>query len=109
MATREIDLGKFVVTGSRRIRLTIKKDGVAWSGIDSVTLTFEKPDRSTQFTRSMVVFQDSQGIWDYDIVAADLPDESASLGHWTVGVKVVDGTISMPYPHEVGFIVEDLP
>lgn len=98
-----VNLGSFNVGSTDRIRLTITKDGAAWTGIDSVTLTFENPDRSTQFSRSATL--DATNVWYYDTTTTDFED----VGWWTMRVRVIDGAISKAYPHEIGFYVGDEP
>lgn len=100
MATN-IDLGVFNLYAVRRLKFTIKKDGVAWAGIDSVALIFEKPDRTTQFTRAMTVFSDALGQWTYDTTVADLE----TVGNWTVTLQVTDAQIVDRYAYEIGFVV----
>ena len=101
MATRDVDLGVIHAVSVKRIRITFKKDGEYWTGIDSASLTFEAPDRSTTFERSMTLDSDSIGRWYYDTVVTDFA--SADAGYWTIKVKVVDGTITDYWPHEIGF------
>lgn len=100
-----INLGEFNIANVDRLQATIHKDGVAWTGIDSVTLVFEKPDRSTQFSRSMTVSDDSTGVWYYDTTTTDFD----TAGFWTVTLTVVDGSITKKYPYEIGFHVNDEP
>lgn len=101
MAHRDIQLEDKSLNGVHRLRFTIKKDGVAWTGIDSVLLTFEKPDRETQFDRVGVLELDSGGLWYYDTVEADLD----TVGYWTLSVQVTDGSIILKYPYEIAFKV----
>jgi hypothetical protein len=86
-----------------RIELTLTKDGVAWDNIDSVALTFQKPDRATEFTRAMTL--DSGNVWYYDTAVTDL-DEA---GYWTARVTITDGAIVKTYPYEIALIVVDQP
>jgi hypothetical protein len=109
MATQDIDLGEFHIGSMDRFRLTIKKDGIPWSGIDSVVLTFEKPGRSntatTQFTRNMQFEDVTGGIWYYDTTVDDLD----VTGYWTLGVKITDGSVVKKYPYEISFHVTSQP
>lgn len=105
MATKEISLGEFNLASVDRLRATIKKDGVAWTGIDSVQLIFEKPDRLTQFTRTMTVESDVSGIWYYDTLTTDLD----TVGWWNITVKVTDGAVVKKYPYDIGLHVNDSP
>lgn len=98
--TREIDLGKFALASVRRLRFTIKKDGAAWTSMSAVTLTFEKPDRSTTFDRSATL--ESGNVWYYDLTTSDID----TLGYWTIGVMVTDGS-TIKYPYEIGFLAAD--
>lgn len=109
MSVRSIDLGKLNVASVDRLRVTITKDEVAWTGIDSVTFTFEKPDRSTQFSRSASLEAPDTGVWYYDTLTTDFPNVAASLGHWTMAVTVVDGTVTKTFPYDIGFIVGSQP
>lgn len=102
--TREIDLGKVHVGSVERLRFTLKKKNsagtfVAWSGIDSVTITFENPDRTTQTDHVCILEDDTSGIWYYDTTTTDV----TSVGYWTVGINIVDGGIDYKYPYEVSF------
>ena len=103
--TKDIDLGR--LSAGQRLEFTFTINGVAWTGIDSVTLTLEKPDRSTTLTRTMIL--SSGAVWYYDLTAADLPDDETVDGYWTVGVEVVDWAITMEYPYEIGFSVRSEP
>lgn len=98
-----LSLSNLLIGSVDRIRFTITKDGVAWSGIDSVTLTFEKPGRITQFARSMIL--DSVNVWYYDTTVTDID----TVGYWTLGVKVIDGPITKYYPDEIGFYAAEQP
>lgn len=102
MAT-DITMADKHLNGVHRFRFTITKDGVAWTDIDSVLLTFEKPDRETQFERSATL--EGTNIWYYDTVAADLD----TAGSWTLAVKATDGAVILTYPHEIGFRVRGNP
>lgn len=104
--TREINLGEFSIGSTDRFRATITKDGVAWDlSAGTVTLTFEKPDRSTQFTRAMVAEDASGGVFYYDSTT----DEIDTVGWWTCQVRVTDGSVVKRYPYEIGFFVVDEP
>lgn len=100
---KEVDLGRFSVESVDRIRITILKDGTAWTGIDSVDFVFEKPDRSTQFTRSAT--NEGSNVWYYDTTVTDFEE----TGDWTMNVRVTDGSIVKRYPYAIGFQVEDNP
>jgi hypothetical protein len=100
----DIDLGVFNVGDTDRIEFTVTKDGAAWDLSSAVvTLTFEKPDRSTQFTRTMTA--DAAGVAYYDTAAGDVD----VVGWWTLTVKVVDGAVVKRYPHAIGFEAVDEP
>lgn len=103
--TKEIDLGQINVASVRRMKVTIKKDGVAWTGIDSVDLVFEDPDRETQFTRTMLLETPDAGVWYYDLTTTDILD----TGRWTINVRVTDGAIVTRYAYEIGFDAMDNP
>lgn len=103
MATCDIRLEDKSLGGTYRFQFVLKKDGVLWTDADSVTLEFEKPDRSTTFTRSMV--EGTSGTWYYDTVAADLDE----VGQWTLAVRVVDSPVDLRYPHSIGFKVVSQP
>lgn len=105
-----VDLGKFCAASVDRIGpFDITKDGIAWTGISSVTFTFEAPDRETQFTRAGTLLTVGGADWYYDTLVTDIAAEEASLGNWTVGVKVVAGAVVKYYPHEIYFEVNQLP
>lgn len=95
--TKEIDLGKIQIESVRRLRFTFKKDGAAWSSMSAITLLFENPDRTTQFSRSMT--QEADNIWYYDLTTTDITD----TGYWTIGVTVTDSGNPITYPYEIGF------
>lgn len=97
----EVDLGRIRIGTTKRILLRFKKDGVDWTGIDSVSLRFEKPDRETTFDRSMTVYDDSLGQWYYDTTTSDL-DEA---GFWTLDPTVTDGSVVDKPDAEIGFEV----
>lgn len=103
--TADVFLGELNVGSTDRMQFSFLKDGEAWAGIDSVTLVFEKPDRATQFSRSMVLGDDATGTWYYDTTV----DEIDAVGYWTLRPTVVDGPIVKRYPHEIGFHVVDEP
>lgn len=103
--TKEIDLGEFNIASVDRLRTTLKKDGVLWTGIDSVLLTFEKPDRATRFTRSMTNELPDVGVWYYDTTLTDLD----VIGRWTLSVLITDGPIIKRYPYEISLTVNDNP
>lgn len=105
MAHRSQTLEDKSLDGVHRFLFIIKKDGVIWSGINSVTLVFEKPDRTTQFERAGILENDSLGRWYYTTTSSDLD----TLGYWTLTVRVVDGAITLTYPHELGFRVRGNP
>lgn len=106
MATLDINLGEFNTGSVDRIRATITKDGAVWNlSSGTVTLTFEKPDRATQFSRSMVAENAAGGIFYYDTTTTEI-DET---GWWTVTMTVVDGAVTKIYPYEIGFHVSDQP
>lgn len=107
MAT--LNFGTFHPGDTDRLQITIMKDNVPWSGLDSVELTFEKPDRTTRFTRNAVLDDDIEAIWFYDTTTSDIPDEDASIGYWTVRIRMTDGAITKSYPHEIGLLVKSLP
>lgn len=92
----DIDLGTFATGSVDRIRITIKKDGVAWTGIDSVTLRLRDPD-GNESDLAMTLETPDAGVWYYDTLTTDI-DES---GDWTAGLKVVDGAITKWYPGEI--------
>src|SRR5262245_53939655 len=100
-----IDWGRTVVGSVDRLQLHITKDGVAWSGIDSVVLTFEAPDRVTQFSHNMVLGDDATGLWYYDTTVNDL----TVPGYWTIGVKVTDGVVVKKYPYPISMYVSEEP
>ncbi len=105
-ADTTIDLGRVNIGDVDRFRVTIKKDGIAWNlSSGSVAITFEKPDRSTQFSRSMTGETPVSGIFYYDTVITDID----AVGWWTLRVRVTDGSIQKSYPHEIGFYAGNEP
>lgn len=105
MAHRDIQLEDKSLNGVYRFRFTIKKDDVAWNGIDSVTLIFKKPNRTTQIQRVASLEDDAAGIWNYTTVVSDLD----TVGYWTVTIEVVDATLTLRYPYEIAFKVTGEP
>lgn len=105
----DIDLAVLDSGSTYRFRGTLKKDGAAWPDIDSATLRFEAPDRSTRFDRSMIL--ESANIWYYDSTLTDFLDSDGDpwTGRWTVRVAVVDGSITQRSPREISFEVSDQP
>lgn len=103
--TKSISLQDKAYNGVHRFRFIIKKDAVVWSGIDSITATFEKPDRETEFTVSLIAESIPDGIWYYDSVYGDLDE----VGYWSLSLEVTDGTIVIEYPYEIGFRVTNNP
>lgn len=101
--TRDIDLGIFHIESVRRLRITFKKDGVAWSSMSAVTLTFENPDRTTQTSQGMTL--ESSNVWYYDLTTTDITDD----GYWTLGVTVTDSGSTIKYPYEIGFNARSQP
>lgn len=102
---RDLSLEDKNLNGVHTFRFTIHKNGVAWSGIDSAKLILEKPDRSTQVEKSLVLEADITGIWYYTTTTADLD----TTGYWTAAVEVIDGTITVRYPGDIGFYVRGNP
>jgi hypothetical protein len=98
MAT-DINLGDTRLGCTDRIRLTIKKDGVAWTGIDSVVLTFTKPSGDT-FQRNMVL--ESANIWYYDTTTTEIDE----IGTWVIDAKATDAAVVKRYEHEIGLNVK---
>ena len=94
-----VDMGEVCINNVDRFRFSITKDGVAWTGIDSVTLTFENPDRETTFSVTASMESPDAGVWYYDTLTTDIDD----VGYWTIKVRVVDSTITKDYPYEIGF------
>lgn len=104
--TKEIDLGDFNVESVDRFNFTITKDGVAWTGIDSVSLVFERAeDSTTQFTRAATLETPDAGVWYYDTVVTDF----TTAGDYTVSVRVTDGSIVKRFPYAIGFHMSDNP
>ncbi len=101
----DIQIGPFNAGSVERLVVTLKKDGVAWVGIDSATLVLEKPDRDTRVSKSMTLLDDATGKWYYQTTTTDLD----TPGYWTATVEVVDGGVTKRYPHEIGFEVTDRP
>lgn len=101
----EVKLGEFTVGSTHRIQFDISRDDVIWQGIDSIALTFEKPDRTTQFSRQMVLDTDALGRWYYDTTTTEID----VVGWWTLGVVVTDGAVLIEYPYEISFHVNDHP
>jgi hypothetical protein len=100
----DVDLGVFNVGDTDRIEFTVTKDGVPWDlSVAAVTLVFEKPDRSTQFSRLMT--SNAAGVCTYDTTEGDID----VAGWWTLTVKIVDGLVKKRYPHTIGFEAVDEP
>lgn len=103
MATGAIDLGRFNVGSVDRIELTFTKDGVAWTGIDSVELTFRKPNDGPTFVRDMTL--DSGAVWYYTTDTGDIDE----VGTWNLAATVVDGAITKTYPYPITLDAYDQP
>lgn len=99
----DIDLGRVGVGSVDRLRFTIRKDGAAWTGIDSVTLTFTDPDGNRASPVSATLETPDAGVWYYDTLTTTV-DEA---GAWSIGLTVVDGSVTKIYPGAVGFTAED--
>jgi hypothetical protein len=100
--TTEIDLGVSCVGNTDRIELTFTKDGADWNSIESVVLTFERPDCTT-FERNMVLL--SGDVWYYDTTPADLDQ----AGTWRLSPLVTQGGVAKRYPYEVALTVTRQP
>lgn len=105
-ATTDIDLGVFNVNSVDRIRLAITKDGVAWTGIDTVKLVFEDPDGNEGDPVDATLEAPDAGVWYYDTTTSGPLD---ATGRWRLGVKITDATIVKWYPFEISFQVNDQP
>jgi hypothetical protein len=106
MATKNITLETINIGSVRRHRVIIKKDGVVWnlaSGV--VTIRYEKPDRETQFDRTMIAEDATAGIFYYDTTTSEID----TTGWWTASIRVVDSTVTVWYPYVIGFRVNDQP
>ncbi len=97
-------IGPFNLAATVRLRETITKDGVPWSGIDAATFLFRKPD-GTIVSRTGVLEDDTQGIWYYDTLTTDFD----VVGEWYMTVAVVDGSVSIRYPWKITFNVVSNP
>ncbi len=97
----DVDLGTLATESTDRIRVTVKKDGVAWTGIDSVLFRFRKPDMETEFDRDATL--ESGAVWYYDTTTTDITTE----GEWSLSVKVTDGSVVKWYPGSIVFTAED--
>jgi hypothetical protein len=98
----EVDLGTFAAESTDRIRLTITKDDVAWTGIDSVVFRFTPPS-GTEFDRDGVNETPDEGVWYYDTTTTDLTE----AGDWSLSVQATDGSVVKWYPHNILFTVTD--
>ncbi len=103
--TKDIFLGEFNIGSVDRLRFTLEKDGDPWTGIDSVAIVFESPDRSTKITRAAILEDDDAGIWYYDTTTVEIDE----VGDWTVSVRVTDGAVVKRYPYEISMHVNDQP
>lgn len=106
MADEDIDLGIVNIGSTDKFQFTIKKGGVIWDlSNGTVTVTFEKPDRTTQFTRAMSSLDATTGVFSYTTTTSEIDE----VGWWTLQVRVIDGAITKRYPGEISFYVRDLP
>jgi hypothetical protein len=108
MATKEITLRPINVASVERLAFPLSKNDEPWLGIDSVVFRFEAPDRSTTFDRAGVLETPDAGVWYYDTTITDFPD-SDSVGMWTIGVFVTDGTVVKRYNYEIALEVVSHP
>ena len=91
-----IDLGTIAVGSTYRLEFPITKDEISWTDLDSVTLTFRRPD-GTLFSRDAT--EDEEGTWYYVTTISDIDQ----AGQWTIGVRAVEGSLDMTYPSEIRF------
>lgn len=99
---RDLQMSDKSLNGTHRFRFVLTKDGEVWTDVDSVTLSFQKPDRSTSFDRECVAEDIPSGIWYYTTVAGDLD----TAGYWLLGVTVVDDEVELEYPYDIAFRVK---
>lgn len=91
-----IDLGRTSIGDTDRIQFPWTLDGVAWAGIDSVAVTYVRPNRST-ITRNMTLL--TGAIWYHDMSEWD------AQGTWLIRATATDGSIVKTYPYEISIEV----
>lgn len=101
--SKDIRIPDKVIGDNYRFEFHLMRDGEFWNDIDSVTLTFEKPDRLTAFSVECTVDNLTEGIWYYDTDDDDIDTN----GYWTIGLVIVDASVNVTYPYEIGFLVSD--
>lgn len=97
-----IELGTIAIRSTRDLRFNLSRNGEAWDGIDSVTLTFIDPDGTT-YTRSAVL--DSGNSWIYTTTITDF----MTPGDRYVAVRAVDGVVDDTFPYEIRLKVTSQP
>ena len=98
----DVDLCDFAMESVDRVRVTVKKDGVAWTGADSVLFRFVAPD-TTETDASATNELPDEGVWYYDTTTSTFTQE----GDWVLRVKVTDGSVVKWFPGDVRFTVRD--
>lgn len=90
--------------GVYRFQFPITKDGVTipWTGIDSVSLVFKRPD-GTVLSPVLATESGTAGTWYYDTPQGFLD----AVGYWNLSVTVTDGTIIIEWPYDISFRVRD--
>lgn len=114
-----ISLDPIAPASTNRLRFPLLKNGVEWIGVDSAAATFESPDRTTLTGPVALVLETvdpddptitgDHGVWYYDTPTSLVPDVAASLGYWTIKVRVIDGVIDITYPDEISVLVRHQP
>ncbi len=101
----EIILSDKTVGSTYDLIFPIKRDGVIWSGIESVTLEFSLPPTQTTegltFNRVATLLDDSLGKWHYIILTTDL----TLPGFWSIAVEAIEGAIQITYNKYIQFRV----
>lgn len=95
-------MGLVGAASTRRLRFTILRDGTAWTGIDSVTLTFD-PSSGDAFDRDAIL--EATNVWYYDLTVDDLD----SNGVCRVCLRITDGAVDVTYPYEITLEVVGCP
>lgn len=92
------------VGGVYRLEFPITKDGedTPWTGIDSVSILFTRPDGTTVGPYEMVE-TDTDGTWYYQTLTTDFD----TIGYWSLSLTVTDGSIVVEWPYRIEFRVRD--
>lgn len=88
------NIGSVNVASTNSLIFTILRNGIAWTGIDSVTIGFRNTRTGDTFERLATVTDDDEGTWTYTLTEEDL----IVTGDWRLSVTVVKDADTITYP-----------